>query len=66
MCPPGRPLPGLGRLTKLPERRSRKEDGMFETIVALAILSVVGYYAYRNGKQIGSRKGFGVGRYRRK
>jgi len=56
----------LGRLTKLPERRSRKEDGMFETIVALAILSVVGYYAYRNGKQIGSRKGFGVGRYRRK
>jgi hypothetical protein len=39
---------------------------MIETIIALAILSAVGYYCYRNGKQIGSRKGFGVGRYRRK
>ena len=34
---------------------------MIETIVALAILSVVGYYAYRSGKQTGSRKGFGAG-----
>jgi hypothetical protein len=39
---------------------------MFETIVALAILSAVGYYSYLSGKQIGSRKGYGVGRYRRK
>jgi hypothetical protein len=39
---------------------------MIETIVALAILSVVGYYSYVSGKQIGSRKGFGARRYGRK
>ena len=39
---------------------------MFETIVGLAILSVVGYYSYLSGKQIGSRKGFGAGRYGRR
>ena len=39
---------------------------MIETIVVLAILSAVGYYSYLSGKQIGSRKGFGAGRYRRK
>jgi len=39
---------------------------MFETIIALAILSTVGYYSYLSGKQIGSRKGYGAGRYRRR
>jgi len=39
---------------------------MIETIVVLAVLSVVGYYTYASGKQEGSRKGFGAGRYGRK
>ena len=39
---------------------------MFETIVGLAILTAVGYYSYFSGKQTGSRKGFGVGRYGRR
>ena len=39
---------------------------MIETIVGLAILSVVGYYSYLSGKQTGSRKGLGVGRYGRR
>ena len=39
---------------------------MFETMVGLAILSAIAYYSYVSGKQIGSRKGYGVGRYRRR
>jgi hypothetical protein len=39
---------------------------MIETIVAITVLSIVGYYAYVAGKQVGSRKGFGAGRYGRK
>jgi hypothetical protein len=39
---------------------------MIETIVGLAILSAVGYYSFIGGKQIGSRKGYGAGRYGRR
>ena len=39
---------------------------MIESIVAITILSIVGYYSYLIGKQNGSRKGFGAGRYGRK
>jgi hypothetical protein len=64
---PGQPLPDLGRLTiEADETPQKKGDGMIETIVALAILCAVGYYSYLSGKQIGSHKGIGAGRYRRK
>lgn len=36
---------------------------MFETIIVITVLSIVGYYSYLAGKQDGSRKGFGAGRY---
>jgi hypothetical protein len=39
---------------------------MIETIVAITVLSIVSYYSYVCGKQVGSRKGFGAGRYGRK
>jgi hypothetical protein len=34
-----------------------------ESIVACVILGTVGYFCYLAGKQEGSRKGFGAGRY---
>ena len=39
---------------------------MLEIMIGLAVLSAVGFYCYRSGKQIGSRKGFGAGRYDKK
>ena len=39
---------------------------MIELIIALAVIATIGYYSYSSGKQIGSRKGFGAGRYGRK
>ena len=39
---------------------------MIESIVTLVILGVVGFYSYVAGKQVGSRKGVGAGRYGRK
>ena len=39
---------------------------MIEIVIGLAVLTVVGYYSYVSGKQVGSRKGFGAGRYGRK
>jgi hypothetical protein len=39
---------------------------MLDSIIALVVLSAVGFYGYVTGKQVGSRKGFGVGRYGRK
>ena len=39
---------------------------MFEIMIGLAVLSAVGYYSYLSGKQVGSRKGFGAGRYGKK
>jgi Na+/proline symporter len=33
-----------------------------ESAVVLAIITTIGYYAYRSGKRIGSRKGYNVGR----
>jgi hypothetical protein len=36
---------------------------MIEIVIGLAVLTVVGYYSYLFGKQVGSRKGFGAGRY---
>ena len=45
----------------------REEDeNLIETIIALIVLGTVGYYSYYAGKQVGSRKGFGAGRYGRK
>ncbi len=35
-------------------------------LIVLGILVFVGYSLYRNGKREGSRKGFGVGRSRRR
>jgi Tfp pilus assembly protein PilE len=35
-----------------------------ESVVVLAIIATIAYYAYRTGKRIGSRKGFHVGRRR--
>ena len=39
---------------------------MYETIVVVTVVSIVGYYSYLAGKQDGSRKRFGAGRYGRK
>jgi hypothetical protein len=39
---------------------------MLVIMIGLAVLSAVGYYSFRSGKQLGSRKGFGVGRHGRK
>ena len=39
---------------------------MIETFLGLAILTAAAYYSYVSGKQIGSRKGFGAGRYGRR
>ena len=36
---------------------------MIETLLALADISVVGCFAFKNGNQYGSRKGFGAGRW---
>jgi hypothetical protein len=38
---------------------------MIEIMIGLAVLSAVGYYSYLSGKRVGSRKGFGIGRYRK-
>jgi len=35
-----------------------------ESVVVFAIIATICYYAYRSGKRIGSRKGFGAGRRR--
>ena len=37
-----------------------------QTIIALGVIAVLGYFAYRSGKRVGSRLGYGVGRYRRR
>lgn len=36
-----------------------------EVFVVIAVVALVCYTAYRTGKQEGSRRGFGIGRYRR-
>jgi len=36
---------------------------MIEIVIGLAVITVVGYYSYLSGKQVGSRKGYGAGRY---
>jgi hypothetical protein len=38
--------------------------GCMESVVVLAIIATICYYAYRSGKRIGSRKGFHAGRRR--
>ena len=35
-----------------------------ESAVVLAIITTIGYYAYRSGKRTGSREGFHAGRRR--
>ena len=35
-----------------------------ETFIALGVLGLICWVAYRYGKQLGSRKGFGIGRAR--
>jgi hypothetical protein len=35
-----------------------------ESVVVFAIIATIGWYAYRSGKRIGSRKGFNAGRRR--
>lgn len=42
---------------------TRKEANM-ETLVVVVIVVILGAVTYRWGKQIGSRKGYGVGRAR--
>lgn len=37
-----------------------------ESILFIGIVAALCYLAHRNGKREGSRKGFGVGRYRSK
>ena len=37
-----------------------------ETLIALGVVYALGYYCYKQGKNTGSRKGFGVGRFGRK
>jgi hypothetical protein len=37
-----------------------------ESIVVIAVFAGLAYWAYREGKREGSRKGFSVGRNRRK
>jgi hypothetical protein len=39
---------------------------MLEIMIGLAVLSAVGYYSFLSGKKLGSRKGFGAGRYGKK
>lgn len=37
-----------------------------ESVIVIAILFGIGYWAFRNGKRIGSRKGFNTGRRSRR
>ena len=37
---------------------------MFETFIAVAVLSLICFVGYKYGKQIGSRRGFAAGRFR--
>jgi hypothetical protein len=37
-----------------------------EILAVLAALGVAGWWLYRSGKRVGSRKGFGAGRRRRR
>ena len=35
-----------------------------ENLIGLAVLAAIGWWLYKRGKRIGSRKGYGVGRSR--
>lgn len=37
---------------------------MFETFIAIAVLSLICFFGYSYGKSIGSRQGFAAGRFR--
>lgn len=37
-----------------------------EILVLLAVVVVLGWWCYKSGKGIGSRKGYGIGRARRR
>jgi hypothetical protein len=37
-----------------------------ETIIVIGVLSVLGAWCFKAGKRLGSRKGFGAGRFRRR
>ncbi len=50
----------------LPFSPRKGTNHMIEIVIGLAVFTVVGYYSYVSGKQVGSRKGFGAGRYGRK
>ena len=43
----------------------RKED-LMETLFVIGLVAVVAYWFYKAGKHVGSRKGYGVGRSRRR
>jgi hypothetical protein len=37
-----------------------------EVLIVLMVMAAFAWCAYKNGKRIGSRKGYNVGRYRRR
>ena len=39
---------------------------MLEAFIAIAVLVLICFVGYKYGKQIGSRKGFAAGRFRRR
>jgi len=41
--------------------QSDKKEKYVDSIIGLLILAAAGYWLFRHGKHIGSRKGFGVG-----
>ena len=52
-----------GCIPVLVETLSKKGVGM-ELLVWLAVVVFLGWWCYKSGKSIGSRKGYGVGRAR--
>jgi hypothetical protein len=49
-----------------PRRNTPYEGEPVESLFALAILAAVAWWFYKSGKRVGSRKGYHVGRSRRR
>jgi hypothetical protein len=60
-----RPLRPLDQVSQT-EFRTRIPRGDIMDLIVLATLAAIGWWLYRKGKAIGSRKGYHAGRSRRK
>ena len=55
----------VGAVKRVVALTSKKGDSM-ELIAVVALLALVGWWAFREGRRLGSRKGFGAGRARQR